>query len=98
MSTNNNTSANTAADGTSVAIANRQLTWRSRRGMLELELILLPFVRSKLVELSVADRAAYARLLEHDDWDIFEWLQGRWEPQDQSLAPILEQIRLANTP
>jgi len=94
---NGNSADNTGVDGTSAAITNRQLTWRSRRGMLELELFLLPFVRSKLAGLSASDREAYARLLEHDDWDIFEWLQGRWEPQDQSLTPILEQIRLANT-
>lgn len=96
MSTGNRTD-NTGFDSNSAAITNRQLIWRSRRGMLELELFLLPFVRSRLDDLSAADREAYARLLEHDDWDIFEWLQGRWEPQDQSLTPILEQIRLANT-
>lgn len=89
---------NTGIDGGSGAVTNRQLTWRSRRGMLELELILLPFVRTKLADLSVEDKAAYARLLDHDDWDIFEWLQGRLELEDQSLAAILEQIRLANTP
>jgi len=89
---------NTGVDSDSVAVTNRQLTWRSRRGMLELELMLLPFVRSKLADLSAADRAAYARLLDHDDWDIFEWLQGRLEPEDPSLGGILEQIRLANTP
>ena len=96
MSTRNSAD-NAGVDGNSVAITNRQLIWRSRRGMLELELFLLPFVRSGLAGLSAADRKAYARLLEHDDWDIFEWLQGRWEPQDESLTPILEQIRLANT-
>ena len=78
-------------------ITDNQLAWRSRRGMLELELILLPFVRSRLSHLPDADRETYARLLEHEDWDIFEWLQGRGEPEDDQLAGIIEQIRLANT-
>ncbi len=81
----------------SPTISDNQLAWRSRRGMLELELILLPFVRSRLSELPDADRETYARLLEHEDWDIFEWLQGRGEPEDDRLAGIIEQIRLANT-
>ena len=36
------------------------LRWRSRRGLLELELLLLPFVRKRLESLSLADKALYA--------------------------------------
>jgi antitoxin CptB len=75
-----------------------QLTWRSRRGMLELELLLQPFVRSELPRLSAEELQLYARLLEHDDWDIFEWLQGREDPADETLLDILERVRRANQP
>ena len=64
--------------------------------MLELELLLQPFVRSELPRLTPGDRELYARLLEHDDWDIFEWLQGRGAPADVELLDILERIRRAN--
>jgi len=66
--------------------------------MLELELLLQPFVRSELASLSAEERQLYARLLEHDDWDIFEWLQGREAPQDDELLDILERVRRANQP
>lgn len=66
--------------------------------MLELELALAPFVEQRLGALSTADRARYARLLEHDDWDIFEWIQGRGAPPDADLAGIVEEIRLARQP
>lgn len=71
----------------------RRLQWRSRRGMLELELALAPFVQQRLAGLSAADRERYARLLEHDDWDIYDWVQGRAEPDDRELAAIVAQIR-----
>ena len=75
----------------------RRLRWRSRRGMLELELALAPFVEQRLKRLSARDQAHYARLLEHDDWDIFDWIQGRSEPGDPDLAAIVVEIRDANT-
>lgn len=73
----------------------RRLRWRSRRGMLELELALAPFVAKRLDSLSEAERASYARLLEHDDWDIFDWVQDRSDPDDPELLAIVRQIRAA---
>jgi antitoxin CptB len=73
----------------------RRLRWRSRRGMLELELALAPFVETRLGGLSAVDKARYRRLLERDDWDIFDWVQGRSEPIDPDLAAIVAQIRSA---
>jgi antitoxin CptB len=63
--------------------------------MLELELALAPFVETRLGRLSAADKARYRRLLERDDWDIFDWVQGRSEPIDPDLAVIVAQIRSA---
>lgn len=77
-------------------LSDGRLQWRSRRGMLELELALQPFVERCLDDLSAADRQRYARLLEHDDWDIFEWLQGRGEAPDADLAGIVADIRAAH--
>lgn len=77
---------------------NGRLRWRSRRGMLELELALAPFVARRLESLPPRDAEAYARLLEHDDWDIFEWVQGHGSPHDPELAAIVAEIRNANTP
>lgn len=70
-----------------------RLRWRSRRGMLELELALQPFVRRRLAGLSALDRERFARLLEYDDWDLFEWLHGRGEVPEADLAALLGTIR-----
>lgn len=77
------------------AVDDQRLYWRSRRGMLELELALRPFVQRRLADLSAADKAAYGRLLEHDDWDIFDWVQGRREAPDAELADLVAQIQAA---
>lgn len=76
----------------------RRLRWRSRRGMLELELVLAPFVETRLDGLSPADQALYEKLLDHDDWDIFEWIQGRREIPDPEIVRIVDAIRAAAAP
>ncbi len=77
-------------------ITDGRLKWRSRRGMLELELALRPFVEQRLEDLSAEDRQCFARLLEHEDWDIFEWLQGRGQVPDPDLSGIVAAIRAAH--
>lgn len=70
-----------------------RLRWRSRRGMAEVELQLIPFLERRLRHLSAKDQESYARLLEADDWQIQDWLQGRSEPASPSLARIVRLIR-----
>lgn len=87
-----------SVDNTRPDIQDQALRWRSRRGLLELELLLLPFVRKRLESLSLADKALYARLLEHDDCDIFDWIQARAAPDDPELVDLVAAIRAANGP
>lgn len=70
----------------------KRLCWASRRGMLELDLILVPFVQNRFAELSDIDQQRYKRLLEGEDSDLFAWLMGRGQPDDPELACIVEQI------
>jgi antitoxin CptB len=72
-----------------------RLRWRSRRGMLELELMLQPFVARHLDGLTAEEAASYGRLLDHDDWDIFDWIQGRRPAPDHDLAEIVSRVRAA---
>ena len=70
-----------------------RLYWRSRRGMTEIELKLIPFFKTQGVDLNDSEKAAYERLLEEEDWQIFDWLQGREHPADADLAAIVNRIR-----
>ena len=54
--------------------------WRSRRGMLELDILLVAFARERYPHLTIADQCAYQQLLRRDDWEIWDWLQGRSAP------------------
>jgi antitoxin CptB len=71
----------------------QQLRWRSRRGLLELELLLLPFATHRLELLDPHSLRDYERLLACEDLDIFDWLQQRATPEDNSLVKIAAEIR-----
>ena len=73
--------------------AHGRIYWRSRRGLLELELLLIPFVLERLDDLAEVERDGYVRLLEHDDLDIYDWIQGRSKPEDESLYVVVDAIR-----
>ena len=56
-------------------IAYKKMLWHSRRGMWELDILLLPFAENRLRELVPADQVLYERLLEEEDQrlDISGW-------------------------
>ena len=70
----------------------KHIYWRSRRGMLELELKLVPFVRDHFDNLSDAEQFAYEALLEEEDWQLFDWLQGREVPDDALTKQVIDKI------
>ena len=70
----------------------RRLCWHSRRGMLELDLVLEPFVRHCYPSLPPEDQARYRRLLECDDQDLFAWLLGQGTAEDRDHAHIVARI------
>ncbi|WP_024330244.1 succinate dehydrogenase assembly factor 2 [Simiduia agarivorans] len=70
-----------------------RLFWGSRRGMLELDLVLLPFLENVYPTLEQADKERYWRLLECEDQDMFAWFLKRQDPEDKELLQIVQIIR-----
>jgi antitoxin CptB len=69
-----------------------RMRWAARRGMLELDLVLEPFVTARYAQLSVPDQRSFQRLMLCEDQDLFAWFMQRGEPDDQELAAIVSQI------
>ena len=73
-----------------------QLMWRSRRGLLELDLWLGQFVQREFPGLLTAERMQYERLLNCSDPELMDMLEGRVEPP-QELASLILRIRQTDT-
>ncbi len=70
-----------------------RLQWRCRRGMLELDLLLLPFVENVYDSLSAEDKHKFHLLLDLQDQELLECLMLQTPPQDNNLNDIISQIR-----
>lgn len=73
-----------------------RLRWASRRGMLELDLVLLPFVENVYSTLAEEDQLRFDNLLEAEDTELFQWFLGKGVPDDPDNAKIVG-IILDNT-
>ncbi len=60
--------------------------------MTELEQQLLPFCVARYPGLPQDQRQLYADLLEFEDWEIFDWLQGREQPPTAALRQLIDEI------
>ena len=69
-----------------------RLFWHSRRGMLELDVLLVPFTQEVYATLSEEDRALYRRLLSCEDQDMFGWFMERAESEDPELQRMVRMI------
>ena len=70
----------------------KQLYWRSRRGMLELDLQLQPFLEQSFFSLEDNEKEGYEKLLLEEDWQIYDWLRGVTAPVDEDVALVVDKI------
>lgn len=69
-----------------------RLFWHSRRGMLELDVILIPFLKEAYSTLPEEDKVRYENLLECEDPDLFSWFMRNGKPKDPDTARIVKII------
>ena len=77
---------------TSKATEKHKLLWRARRGMLELDLLLIPFIRHCFDQLSAAELSQLQTLLHEEDTCLLGWLSGRAQPESVPLRELIKKI------
>ena len=73
-------------------IEHNRMRWAARRGMLELDLVLAPFVERCYPGLDSEGRVQFNRLMLCEDQDLFAWFMRREQPDDGELAGLVKQI------
>jgi len=68
------------------------MRWASRRGMLELDLVLEPFVVARYAGLDERDRQRFQQLMTSEDQDLFAWFLGREQPDNEELVAIVNTV------
>ncbi len=70
----------------------KRIYWACRRGMLELDLVMVPFFEQRFRQLDERDQQRFVNLLESEDTDLFQWFLGAATPDDPELASIVNDI------
>jgi succinate dehydrogenase flavin-adding protein (antitoxin of CptAB toxin-antitoxin module) len=73
----------------------QRLKWRSRRGLLELDLVFDRFWARSGATLTHADVQVMERLLALPDNDLLDLVMGRAESADEDLRDLLAKLRAA---
>ena len=73
-----------------------RIIWHSRRGMLELDLLLVPFVQDLFDDLTLEDQILYRDLLLLEDQDIYALLMGSSHSEHTKYAAIITKILAHN--
>lgn len=69
-----------------------RLKWACRRGMLELDVLFMPFVDDAWEHLDDQQKQVFERLLACDDPELFAWFMGHEECKDEQLNAMVQLI------
>ncbi len=70
-----------------------RLKWKSRRGLLELDIIFERYWKRAGAELGEAEAAALERLLALPDNELLDLVMGRVETREARLRDLVEKLR-----
>jgi antitoxin CptB len=74
-------------------VMRKRLHMRSiRRGIKEMDLILMGFSKTHLAGLDVAELGIYDRLLNENDHDLYQWVSGQ-STEPSEYGALMEMIR-----
>ena len=77
------------------SVAWSRLKWKCRRGLLELDLVLERFLSREPADLSDEELARLGELLEAEDNDLWDIVNGRSQRFDPRYHHLIERLRAA---
>ena len=86
------TTVNSQAPDGQPVVNKARLKWACRRGMLELDVLFIPFVDEAYDDLSANDQRTFERLLTEQDPDLFSWFMGHKTCEDNELNAMVQFI------
>jgi antitoxin CptB len=88
----NNTVTNNENSTNVLKVNKARLKWACRRGMLELDVLFIPFVDEAYDDLSTKDQFTFERLLTCQDPELFAWFMGHEVCEDKELNAVVQHI------
>jgi antitoxin CptB len=74
----------------------RALRWQCRRGMKELDILLVRYLDNRFVVADSGEQENFVRLLKVEDDLLWAWFMGRSHSEDPELDALVRRIRSAH--
>jgi antitoxin CptB len=74
-------------------VERRRIRWRCRRGMRELDDLLVRWLEREWASASEAQRGVFLRLLDCEDDRLWRWFLGHETAPDDALDALVQHIR-----
>ena len=69
-----------------------RLRWRCRRGMRELDQLMLRYLDRRWEQAPDAERAVFLRLMDCEDDKLWRWFMGRERPEADDIHALVQRI------
>ena len=70
----------------------KKILWQCRRGLWELDTILIPFVEINYDGLDNEGKEMFKQLLSLEDIEIFDLIVNKKDPKDMKIKPLIDLI------
>ncbi|EXI62264.1 hypothetical protein MHD_10500 [Mannheimia granulomatis] len=71
-----------------------KLEWECRRGMRELDKMIMPFYKNHFDELNESLQLAFVQMLSYTDPELFRWFMLQEKAPTQEISDLIDMIRL----
>jgi antitoxin CptB len=71
----------------------KRLRWRCRRGMKELDILLVRWLELRWAAADAGQRAAFEALLESEDDRLWYWFTAKERPPAGAIGSLVDEIR-----
>lgn len=70
-----------------------RLRWRCRRGMKELDVVMIRYLERHYLDADSEEREAFEAVLQIEDPELFPLVMGKAEPDNPKIARVIEKLR-----
>lgn len=70
-----------------------RIEWECRRGMRELDKMIMPFYQNHFDQLSEGEQTTFVEMLKYTDPELFRWFMNQEQPPTEALQAMVKLIQ-----
>jgi len=76
-----------------LTLEERKVIYRARRGLKEIDVYFVPYVKQYYLEASAQEKALFKELVDQEDPDLLDWFMEVSEPPRPELRSLINKLK-----